>query len=1044
MVHLTALYHFARGFLLTRDTSLHRTPSYAADTTHQPLRATHDKAIIIVIDALRSDFIHPIPSNSSIYNEFYHNRLSLPAELTARDPQNSMLFELFSDPPTTTMQRLKGLTTGSLPTFIDAGSNFASTEVLEDNLISQWRSAGKDVGIIGDDTWLGLFPLTMPEKANGSTIIVEKYWKPELTHGFDSFNVEDLHTVDDGVIANFFPILANENKTSANDWDVLILHFLGVDHVGHRVGPSSSTMSKKLLQMNDFMSKTVAEMSDDTLLVLLGDHGMDEKGDHGGDGHSETSAAGWIYSKVKPLSSTAIEDDGNINHEFGHLLSDSRFPRTRKANQIDLVPTLSLLLGTPIPYNNLGSAIPDFFLGDKTLETFYQAMHLNADQIAIYLENYSGSTLKAYQNLLDEAWENVISSRMDVEELLSRKPANGYGNADLQDDLREARARAIQAEREYMRLTLNTLRGLWAQFSRKSMALGLSLFGMSLPTIWALYLGIRNTREAWDVYVREMLVVAVTVGGTVGSIIGTGRGIWTRVPSEALAWTWSAGVFSSLATILVAGSPAMGARAATFLLRPQLMQMVAPGFLLLYSIAFAANSYIIWEDRMSTFLLTSTLLLPTIKALTAPTHRLRLRILGFSLASAVFVRIISISTVCREEQGGYCHMTFYAGATSPMAPAVVLAAILPIGWYLPKIVGFVLDESKSNSGPAPLFLLGSQIELALGALYWILEYAEHWDGMNQDRVPLVKILKVWVARAAFGLILGASGAVWTGMPLCIEVKREEQAASLIAKAQEATGGETSDAPQVVVLGFANAYGSSYLLFLLLGFALVFLVSLPTGQIIMGLGLLALLCHLEILDAMRDAQAMTAAFANSASPGEFDESTLLASGNPPPKFRETAPLALLGHVLFFATGHQASFTNIQWKSAFVGVYSVVYPVSPFLVVLNTYAGYIMLALAVPLLALWNVSPAPRGRTPIVADTLQAMLAFIIHFTSITLTSAFFAAWLRRHLMVWKVFAPRFMLAGTTLIVIEATLILAMGLGVRGVSNKVAKTFKTQSI
>ena len=34
-----------------------------------------------------------------------------------------------ADPPTTTMQRLKGLTTGSLPTFIDMASNFGSHEV---------------------------------------------------------------------------------------------------------------------------------------------------------------------------------------------------------------------------------------------------------------------------------------------------------------------------------------------------------------------------------------------------------------------------------------------------------------------------------------------------------------------------------------------------------------------------------------------------------------------------------------------------------------------------------------------------------------------------------------------------------------------------------------------------------------------------------------------------------------------------------------------------------------------------------------------------
>jgi GPI ethanolamine phosphate transferase 3 subunit O len=36
-----------------------------------------------------------------------------------------------------TLQRLKGMTTGSLPTFIDMGSNFATPEINEDNVIDQ-------------------------------------------------------------------------------------------------------------------------------------------------------------------------------------------------------------------------------------------------------------------------------------------------------------------------------------------------------------------------------------------------------------------------------------------------------------------------------------------------------------------------------------------------------------------------------------------------------------------------------------------------------------------------------------------------------------------------------------------------------------------------------------------------------------------------------------------------------------------------------------------------------------------------------------------
>ena len=62
--------------------------------------------------------------------------------LLESQPHHARLYQAKADPPTTTMQRLKALTTGSLPTFIDAGSNFASSAIVEDNLIKQLSSTG--------------------------------------------------------------------------------------------------------------------------------------------------------------------------------------------------------------------------------------------------------------------------------------------------------------------------------------------------------------------------------------------------------------------------------------------------------------------------------------------------------------------------------------------------------------------------------------------------------------------------------------------------------------------------------------------------------------------------------------------------------------------------------------------------------------------------------------------------------------------------------------------------------------------------------------
>ena len=128
------------------------------------------------------------------------------------------------------MQRLKALTTGSLPTFIDIGSNFNSYAVSEDSIPHQAKLNSRNITFIGDDTWLGLYPDMLTK-----------------TYDYPSLNVKDLDTVDDGVIRRLGPVLAAGNA------EIVIGHMLGVDHVGHTYGPSHWTMGEKLTQMNNFI-----------------------------------------------------------------------------------------------------------------------------------------------------------------------------------------------------------------------------------------------------------------------------------------------------------------------------------------------------------------------------------------------------------------------------------------------------------------------------------------------------------------------------------------------------------------------------------------------------------------------------------------------------------------------------------------------------------------------------------------------------------------------------------------------------------------------
>ena len=121
---------FTRGFLLKRlvideysDCSENVT-YYLSDRQQSSniegcwLKKRHAKAVIIIIDALRYDFALFNASVSEQEALPYRNKLSVIRDVLENTPENGALFRFVADPPTTTMQRLKGLTTGKINAFL--------------------------------------------------------------------------------------------------------------------------------------------------------------------------------------------------------------------------------------------------------------------------------------------------------------------------------------------------------------------------------------------------------------------------------------------------------------------------------------------------------------------------------------------------------------------------------------------------------------------------------------------------------------------------------------------------------------------------------------------------------------------------------------------------------------------------------------------------------------------------------------------------------------------------------------------------------------
>jgi ethanolaminephosphotransferase len=88
----------------------------------------------------------------------------------------------------------------------------------------------------------------------------------------------------------------------------------------------------------------------DTLLVLAGDHGMNDAGNHGGSSAGETSAALVFISPKLGVIQTRHTSPAPEVEDFEYY---------SKVEQNDVVPSLAALLGFPIPRNSLGVMIPE-------------------------------------------------------------------------------------------------------------------------------------------------------------------------------------------------------------------------------------------------------------------------------------------------------------------------------------------------------------------------------------------------------------------------------------------------------------------------------------------------------------------------------------------------------------------------------------------------------------------------------------------------------------------------------------------------------------
>ncbi len=174
-----------------------------------------------------------------------------------------------SETPTVTTVRVESLLTGALNSLIDVKDNFNQGEVRDDSILKTLRlkekavpnSTHENVVFCGDKTWVDLY---------GDNI--------DRDFPNESFNVADLDDSDKLTISDF------NREFDTKNWTFMITHIIGLDHAGHyynNVGHPE--IERKLADAEAIIKNLTEKLDNDTVLLVLGDHGMTDMGGHGGE-----------------------------------------------------------------------------------------------------------------------------------------------------------------------------------------------------------------------------------------------------------------------------------------------------------------------------------------------------------------------------------------------------------------------------------------------------------------------------------------------------------------------------------------------------------------------------------------------------------------------------------------------------------------------------------------------------------------------------------------------------------------------------------------
>lgn len=288
------------------------------------------KLVYLIVDGLRFDGFVPVDKKGDYFNNINFARDSEKLRTT---------FMSVASIPTVTKCRIIGLMTGAPNNQIEELMSFFMSKVDVDALPDKF--ADRKMKFYGDDLWIQSFDVL---KGRASTFC-----------GLSKKSLEENELA-----------LIEEIKRD-KDYEIRFIHIISLDALGHIYGINHPRIKQALKRVDRLVSEIYESIDDDTLFVVTSDHGVTDKGAHGGSSPAELSSFCGFYSKRNiPMFN---DSESIYNAEFINKFYDTKDVNTKNdwikalnpykiIQQDDILPTVSYFMGVSTPTNTYGNLIP--------------------------------------------------------------------------------------------------------------------------------------------------------------------------------------------------------------------------------------------------------------------------------------------------------------------------------------------------------------------------------------------------------------------------------------------------------------------------------------------------------------------------------------------------------------------------------------------------------------------------------------------------------------------------------------------------------------